>query len=41
MEPFTVLVRDGSHIFQGKIQEGLQEMEFQQHAVPQGAVWGE
>jgi hypothetical protein len=28
MDPFTVLVRDGSHIFREKIQVGLQEMEF-------------
>jgi len=27
MDPFTVLVRDGSHIYREKIQVGLQEME--------------
>jgi hypothetical protein len=40
MEPFTVLVRDGSHIFREKIQVELQEMEFQRHVAPEGTVWG-
>jgi hypothetical protein len=37
MEPFAMLVRDGSHISWEEIQVSLQEMEFQ-HVAPQGSV---
>jgi hypothetical protein len=40
MEPFAVLVRDGSHISRAKIQARLQEMEFQRH-IPTKAQYEE
>ena len=38
MEPFTVVVRDSSHIYWEIFQVGLQEMGFQQHFAPPGKV---
>jgi len=38
MKLFTVLVRDGCHIYREKIQVGLEKMEFQRHVTTHGTV---
>ena len=41
MEPFTVIVRGGSHVsLEKKIHVGLQEIKFQWHVASHGTVWG-